>query len=149
MGKMDHNAAARLNEAPIVLIDGHCHLCHRITRYLVEHDKEARFRFAALQSSAGQKALKKAGFAENRISFDSFVLITDGRCYTKSGAALRVWRGLGGWRSLGYALIIIPSPIRDAVYDFIARNRYRWFGRSEQCMLPTKEIRDRFLPDGY
>ncbi|MDQ6418040.1 DCC1-like thiol-disulfide oxidoreductase family protein [Paenibacillus sp. LHD-117] len=137
------------NHHPVILIDGECHLCQHITRYLVKHDKRAHFRFAALQSRVGQRMLKEAGYSDDWNSLNTFVLLKDGRYATKSGAALRVWRALGGWRSLAFGLILIPAPIRDAVYDLIARNRYRWFGRSDVCLLPTKEIRSRFLEGGF
>lgn len=138
-------------EKPVILIDGHCYLCQDIVRYLVKRDSRARFRFAALQSPAGRSILKAMndGGDGDMDDFDSFILAVNGRYYNRSGAALRVWKGLGGWRSLAYALIVIPAPIRDAVYRFIARNRYRWFGKSEQCLLPTKEVRERFLPEGF
>ncbi|MCR2802834.1 thiol-disulfide oxidoreductase DCC family protein [Paenibacillus soyae] len=130
----------------ILLIDGVCHLCQNITRYVVKHDQKRRFSFAALQSAAGKRLLSQGGFSE--ADWDSFILIENGRYYTKSGAALRVMKGLGGWRSALYGLIVIPSPIRDAAYRFIAKNRYRWFGRSDVCLMPTPDIMSRFLKDG-
>lgn len=133
-------------QGSILLIDGVCHLCQNITRYVVEHDRERRFSFAALQSSAGKRLLRVGGFSETE--WDSFVLVENGRYYTKSGAALRVMKGLGGWRSALYGLIVIPAPIRDEIYRWIAKNRYRWFGRSEVCLMPTKEVLSRFLKDG-
>ncbi len=136
-------------QAPIVLVDGHCHLCQHITRYLAQHDRNRRFRFAALQSPAGRRTLREAGFAGDLDTFDSFVLVQNGRYYTESGAALRVAKGVGGWRAMAYGFMIIPAPVRDAVYRYVARNRYKWFGKSEQCLLPTKEIRDRYLPGGF
>ncbi|MHA6484070.1 thiol-disulfide oxidoreductase DCC family protein [Paenibacillus sp. strain BS8-2] len=137
------------DQAPIVLIDGYCHLCQSITRYLVRHDHKLRYRFAALQSSAGHRTLLEAGYRGDLNRFDSFVLVENGHYYTESGAALRVVRGLGGWRSLVFALMIIPSPIRNAVYRYIARNRYKWFGKSDQCLIPTAAVRERYLPDGF
>jgi predicted DCC family thiol-disulfide oxidoreductase YuxK len=116
---------------------------------LAQHDRNRRFRFAALQSPAGRRTLREAGFAGDLDTFDSFVLVQNGRYYTESGAALRVAKGVGGWRAMAYGFMIIPAPVRDAVYRYVARNRYKWFGKSEQCLLPTKEIRDRYLPGGF
>lgn len=130
----------------ILLIDGVCHLCQNITRYVVRHDHKRKFSFAALQSEAGRRLLSAGGLSES--GRDSFVLVEKGRYYTKSGAALRVMKGLGGFRSLAYALIIVPRPIRDSVYGWVARNRYRWFGQSDSCLMPTKEVMSRFLEDG-
>ena len=130
----------------VLLIDGVCHLCQNITRFVVEHDRQRRFSFAALQSTAGKRLLREGGLSET--DWNSFVLVENGRYYTKSGAALRVMKGLGGWRSVAYALIVIPAPIRDAVYRWIANNRYRWFGRSDACLMPTKEVMSRFVKDG-
>lgn len=133
-------------EASILLIDGVCHLCQNITRYVVRHDHMRKFSFAALQSEAGSRLLRQGGLNER--DWDSFVLVENGRYYTKSGAALRVMRGLGGWRSITYAFIIVPKPIRDSVYSFVARNRYRLFGRSDVCLMPTKEVMSRFVENG-
>lgn len=130
----------------IVLIDGVCHLCQNITRYIVRHDHKRKFSFAALQSEAGSRLLRQGGLSES--DWDSFVLVENGQYYTKSGAALRVMKGLGGFRSMAYAFIIVPKPIRDSIYSWVARNRYRWFGQSDSCLMPTKEIMSRFLEDG-
>ncbi|RIX53646.1 DUF393 domain-containing protein [Paenibacillus nanensis] len=130
----------------ILLIDGVCHLCQNITRYVVEHDHKRKFSFAALQSLAGSRLLRQGGLSEK--DWDSFVLVENGRYYTSSGAALRVMRGLGGWRRIAYAFILIPRPIRDGAYRLVARNRYRWFGKSDVCLMPTKEVMSRFLEDG-
>ena len=127
----------------ILLIDGECMLCQRITQFVVRHDKQQIFMFASLQSDAGRHLLKLFGMpADYR---DTFVLIQNKKHYTRSGAALRVCRKLGGaWRSL-YALIVIPPILRNAVYNIVAANRYRWFGKSDQCMLPAPELRGRFI----
>lgn len=148
-GKANETPASVANRAPIVLVDGHCHLCQHITRYLVRHDHGRRYSFAALQSPAGRQTLAEAGYTGDLDSFDSFVLVQNGRYYTQSGAALRVAKGLGGWRAAAYGFMIIPAAIRDAVYRYVARNRYKWFGKSEQCLMPTEEIRDRYLPGGF
>lgn len=131
---------------PIVLIDGSCHLCQGITRFLVKHDRNARFSFAALQSKAGQSLLQDGQMHTSNL--DSFVLYDNGKFYIKTTAALRVAKGLGGWWRFLYLLIIIPAPLRNVVYHWVARNRYRWFGQSDACLMPTKEVMSRFVENG-
>ncbi|RJE90510.1 DUF393 domain-containing protein [Paenibacillus sp. 1011MAR3C5] len=130
----------------IVLIDGECHLCQHITRYLIEHDKKRAFSFATLQSAAGQRLLRQGGL--NTDDWDSFVLYENERFYMNSGAALRVLKGLGGWRSMLYAFIAVPAPLRDAVYRWVARNRHRFGGGAPSCLMPTPEVLSRFVKDG-
>lgn len=130
-------------EPILLLIDGHCNLCHAITRFVIERDRIGRFRFASLQSEAGQYLLVKGGLPPD--SLDTFVMVQDGRMYTKSGAALRVCKFLGTLWPLLYGCIVVPPFIRDAVYDWIAGSRYRWFGRADACLLPTAELRGRFV----
>ncbi|MFB9328488.1 thiol-disulfide oxidoreductase DCC family protein [Paenibacillus aurantiacus] len=126
----------------IMLIDGECALCHGITRFVIERDRATRFRFVALQSPVGIRLLKRHGLPVG--DMDTFVLIDGGRAYVKSAAALRVLRKLGGgWRLLSLCLVV-PKFIRDWVYDRIAGSRYRLFGRSEVCLLPTPDIVGRF-----
>ncbi len=129
--------------APVILFDGECNLCDRTVRFIVRRDPAGRCRFASLQSEAARRLLDPLG--RDSQAFDSVVLLVDGGVYTKSEAALRIVNFLTWpWRLLGI-LRIIPHPLRDAVYDFVACNRHRWFGRNPQCELPTAEIRDRFL----
>jgi predicted DCC family thiol-disulfide oxidoreductase YuxK len=128
---------------PLILFDGVCHLCAWAVRFIIERDRRAVFRFAPLQSDTGRQLLAKHGIDPSRT--DSFVLIEDGRAHIESTAALRVARRLGGAWPLCYAGIILPRWLRDPVYRWIARNRYRWFGRDYACMMPTPEIRARFL----
>jgi predicted DCC family thiol-disulfide oxidoreductase YuxK len=130
-------------DAPIVLFDGVCNFCNASVNFLLDHDTHRRFRFAALQSDTGQALLHRFGL--RRDDFDTSVLVENGRAYTKSSAALRIARGLGGWWSLFAILLAIPPCFRDAAYDVFARNRYRWFGKMDTCRLPTPDIRDRFL----
>ncbi|USB34104.1 DCC1-like thiol-disulfide oxidoreductase family protein [Paenibacillus sp. YPG26] len=139
MSQLSSNA----HEGPIVLVDGICHLCQGITKFLIKWDRNGRLRFASLQSDAGQRLLAEGGMPLD--SYSSFVLIEDGRYYTRSKAALRLARLLPFPWPLWYGLIVIPPFIRDAVYDIVARNRYRWFGKDDACMIPTKQIRERFL----
>ena len=126
----------------IVLFDGVCNLCNSSVHFIIARDPAARFRFAALDSAAGQRLLAESGLSGSL----SVVLIENGRAYTRSAAALRIARRLRFPWPLLYALIVVPRPLRDAVYDWIARNRYRWFGKREVCMTPTPELRSRFLP---
>ncbi|MBB6097698.1 putative DCC family thiol-disulfide oxidoreductase YuxK [Deinobacterium chartae] len=126
----------------VILFDGVCNLCNGAVQFILLRDPQARFRFASLQSETGQR-LRAAGQVPE--DTDSFVLLEGGRTYLRSDAALCIARGLGGpWRLL-YVLILLPRPLRDAVYCLIARNRYRIFGRREACLLPRPEWRSRFL----
>jgi len=128
---------------PILLFDGVCNLCDGFVQFIMKRDRSAKFRFAPLQSAAGQQLLEHFQLDSDEI--DSVVLIDAGKSYIKSTAALRAGKCLGGIWGLSYALIIIPTFIRNGVYDFIARNRYKWFGEKDACMIPTPEVRSRFL----
>lgn len=127
----------------IVLFDGVCNLCNGAVRFIVRRDPRGRFRFAPLNSPAARERLAAA--SGDAPLPDSVVLIEEGRVYTRSAAALRIARGLRWPWPLAYALIVVPRPLRDLAYDAIARRRYRWFGKAEQCMLPTPELQNRFL----
>ncbi|MBS1619149.1 MAG: thiol-disulfide oxidoreductase DCC family protein [Bacteroidetes bacterium] len=128
----------------LVLFDGVCNLCNASVQFVIRHDPEGRFRFAALQSEVGQEVLRAHGLAADQL-FDSFVYLREGQLYQRSAAALYLLRDLGGiWRLL-YAFVIIPRPVRDAVYDVVAKYRYKWFGKRDSCMVPTAELRGRFL----
>ena len=127
----------------IVLFDGVCNFCNGSINSVIEHDKAGYFKFAPLQSGIGEDLLGRHGI--ERSETDSVVLIEDEKAYTHSTAALRIARRLGGIWSMGYALIIIPRPIRDFLYKSFAKYRYRLFGRQDECMMPTPAIRARFL----
>lgn len=127
---------------PIILFDGVCNLCNGSVQFIIKRDKEAKFRFASLQSEAGRKILEQ--FHLPLDTFNSFVLYQDDKIYTRSTAALRVFSQLKGWKWVG-ALSYVPRFIRDGVYNLIARNRYRWFGKKDVCMIPTPELKSRFL----
>jgi predicted DCC family thiol-disulfide oxidoreductase YuxK len=127
---------------PIIFFDGVCNLCNGSVQFVIRRDKEGKFRFASLQSDAGQEMLKNASLPEN--VFNSFLLYQDGRLYTRSTAALKVLSQLKGWKWSG-ALQLVPPFIRNAVYNLIARNRYKWFGKKDECMIPTPELKSRFL----
>ena len=113
--------------------------------FIISHDPRARFRFAALQSPAGKELQCTYGLDPSAL--DTLILIEYGRVYTRSTAALRIARRLSGaWPLLG-SLILVPRPVRDFLYDQFAGNRYRWFGKREDCMTPGAELRERFLLD--
>ena len=127
----------------ILLFDGVCNLCNGVVQFVIRHDSAGRFRFAALQSDAGQALLRRFGLSTTW--FDSFVYVKDGQFYTESTAALWVARDMGGAWSLLWGLMVFPRFIRDAVYRLVARNRYRVFGKQDACMIPTPELKARFL----
>ncbi len=130
---------------PVILFDGVCNLCSASVNFVIDRDPGARFRFAPLQSEAGREILTAHGESIPVGDPDSIVLVEDGAVYERSTAALRIARDLGGPWSLLYVFIIIPAFVRDAVYRLVARNRYRWFGKSDACRVPTPELRARFL----
>ena len=129
--------------APVILFDGVCNLCNGFVQFVIARDPGARFQFAALQSDSARRLLARVdGLGQVH---DSVVLVDRGRVYTRSSAALRIARGLPLPWSLARALIVVPRPLRDWVYDRVARHRYRWFGRKDTCMVPTPDVRARFL----
>ena len=127
----------------IVLFDGVCNFCNGAVNWVIERDKDGYFKFAALQSEIGEELTAKYGI--DRTVTDSIVVVEDAKAYTYSTAALRIAKRLGGAWSWTYAFILVPSPVRDFLYKLFAKNRYRLFGRQEACMIPTPEIRARFL----
>jgi predicted DCC family thiol-disulfide oxidoreductase YuxK len=135
------------NDSPhaIVLFDGVCNFCNRSVNWIIRRDTRGRFRFAALQSQAGAALQKRHGLDPGAL--DTLVLVEGAKVYVKSTAALRIVKRLGGLRSAVYALIAVPRPVRDFAYDWFARRRYRWFGERDECMVPSPEVRERFLSD--
>ncbi len=128
---------------PVVLFDGVCNLCSAAVQWILQRDATGVFHFASLQSDFGQKIQEKYGMDAAKI--DSVLLVADGKIYSKSDAALQIARRLGGFWKIGYGFIIFPKFLRDLVYDFVARNRYRWFGKKEECWLPNPKFKDKFL----
>ena len=126
-----------------ILFDGVCNLCNGFVRFVIARDPGARFRFAALSSPSAARVLRDAGVTPPIP--DTVVLVEDGVVYFRSDAPLRIARRLTFPWPLAYGLVIVPRFIRDAVYDFIAARRYKWFGRRDVCMVPTPELKRRFL----
>lgn len=137
-----HSASDR---EPLILYDGVCKLCHAAVRFVLARDRQARFRFAALDSPAARARLAAAGVPRPEALGDSVVLIDGAGIHVRSTAALRIARALGFPWSLAFVAIVVPRPLRDALYDAIARRRYRWFGRDDACPVPPPDVADRFL----
>ena len=131
---------------PLLLFDGVCNLCNAVVQWVLARDLKEQFRFASLQSEVARRALTRAGSGTTIDPLpDSIVLIDEDGIHTRSSAALRVARRLGFPYSLAAAAVLLPRPVRDAIYSLIARNRYRWFGRRDTCMTPSTELAARFL----
>lgn len=133
----------------VIFFDGVCNLCNVAVTFVIDRDPDAYFRFAPLQSEIGQQLLgrtrSRSATSEMHTALESIVLVENGLYYTHSAAALRIARKLrGGWPLL-YGLIILPKPLRDRAYTWVAKNRYRWFGKTEACRLPTAELKRHFL----
>ncbi|WP_286231992.1 thiol-disulfide oxidoreductase DCC family protein [Neobacillus mesonae] len=126
----------------IILFDGVCNFCNSSVQFIIKRDPKGHFKFASLQGEIGRQLLNQHGLNSK---MDSFVLIEDDNIFFESTAALRVCRKLkGGWKLLS-GLFIVPSPLRNSIYKIIAKNRYKWFGKKDSCMLPRPEWRNRFL----
>lgn len=127
----------------VILFDGVCNLCSALVQFLIRHDRAVRFRVGAIQSEAGSRLLRSHGI--DPAEFETFVFLAEGKTFTRSDAALEVAYRIGGAWTMVKPLRFVPRGLRDRVYRVIARNRYRWFGRKEACMLPTPELVERFL----
>ncbi len=127
----------------VLLFDGVCNLCNTSVKWVLLRDKKGEFKFAAIQSEAGQSLLKSFGL-ENQ-PLESVILISGRQAYIKSDAAIKVASKLGGIWTIALVFRLVPRPVRDAIYNWVAKNRYRWFGKQEQCLLPQPEWKDRFL----
>jgi predicted DCC family thiol-disulfide oxidoreductase YuxK len=130
------------NDHPIVLFDGVCNYCNSWVNFAIKHDKKGRLRFTPLQSATGQQLKQQYGL---RTDTDSVILIDNGEVSVYSDAALGIAGYLDWPAKIIYALKIFPGFLRQPVYKWIAKNRYKWFGKKEECMIPTKDIRDRFI----
>lgn len=135
------SALREADDRDIILFDGVCNLCNGAVTFVIAHDPRDHFRFASLQSEVGVKLLGDLSGTPP----DSIVLLEKGKRYLRSDAALRIARNLSGGCSLLYPLIVLPRWIRDTIYDLVARNRYRWFGKREACMVPSPDLSGKFL----
>lgn len=127
----------------VILFDGGCNLCSASVQFIIERDHENIFKFASLQSNFGQEILKKHHLPS--ADFDSFILLENNQIYQRSSAALKVAKQLSWPLKAMYVFIIVPSFIRNFVYNVIAKNRYKWFGKKTECWLPTPDLKDKFL----
>ena len=128
----------------IILFDGVCNLCDASVQFIIKHDKKDVFRFVAIQSEMGQNIIQYLGIDTSKT--DSIILYEpDIAYYFKAEAALRIARELNSWHKILYLFIIIPDFMKNSVYNFIAKNRYKWYGKKEACMLPTTELKGKFL----
>lgn len=133
----------RSPDHPVLLFDGVCNLCNGSVQFVVDHDPEGTFRFAPLQSETAEDLLAEVGFDD--YDFGTVVLVAGDEYYTKSEAALRVARELESPWSWLWLCRFVPAFVRDRVYDLVAEYRYAVFGRKDRCMVPTPELRERFL----
>lgn len=131
-----------MEEKSIILFDGVCNFCNGTVQFIIKHDPSGHFQFAPIQSTIGKQLLANSPELRN---IDSVILIKKGKIKTESSAALHISKQLNGWPKLFYPFIIIPAPIRNYFYRMFAKNRYKLFGKSDTCMIPSKEVRDRFL----
>ena len=130
-------------ERPVILFDGICNLCNNAVQFIIKRDTKQHFLFASLQSDAGRKLLLQLN--EDIYSIETIILIEEGKVYKKSTAALKISKHLRSCWKLLYAAMVIPRFLRDFVYNIIAKNRYKWFGKRATCMVPSAELKDRFL----
>lgn len=128
----------------IILFDGVCNLCESSVLFVIKHDQKDIFRFVALQSDLGKEIIEHIGLSKKNI--DSVILYEPGISYNyKSAAAIEIAKDLGGFFHLGTIFKIIPSGLRNVLYDYIAKNRYLWYGKKDNCLLPTEEIKSKFF----
>lgn len=136
--------AALPKDKKIILFDGVCNLCNTSVQYVIQRDKKDAFRFVALQSELGQRLLQHMGIANQNI--DSIVLYVPGIAYYyKSAAVIEISKSLQGFFNYGMLFRLFPPFLRDIVYDYVAKNRYKWYGKQESCMIPTPELQSKFL----
>ena len=132
-----------ISQQSVIFFDGVCNLCNSTVQLIIKKDTKNVFYFASLQSDAAKNILLQ--YSEEKIELNSIVFISNDKIYIKSSAVLRIFWSLGRGYRLLYIFWIVPKPIRNLVYDYIATNRYKWFGKRDQCMLPSPEIKKRFL----
>jgi predicted DCC family thiol-disulfide oxidoreductase YuxK len=129
--------------ASIVLFDGLCNLCSSTVQRIIKSDPKKKFKLGALQSKAGESLMVSKNI--DHFNLTTFILIENGEVFTKSTAALRIARRLNGFWPLLYGLIIVPRPLRDMVYSWVSKHRYRWFGKKTSCWVPNSDFSDRFI----
>lgn len=132
-----------MTRQPIILFDGVCNFCNNMVNFIIKRNSKSNICFAALQSETGKKLLQRHNLPLNKIQ--TIVFIENETAYTQSTAALRICRHLRGLWPLCYGFIIVPGFIRDGIYKWFARNRYKWFGERKECMIPGPGIKARFL----
>ena len=132
-----------VSDRPVVLFDGVCNLCNGSVLFIIKRDAQSKLKFASLQSEYGEEQMKRFNLPPSALN--SVLLIKNGRLFQKSNAALEIARMLDGMWPWMYAFKIVPIVIRDFVYDWIAKNRYRWFGKKDGCMIPTPQMKARFV----
>jgi len=139
----DQSPLADSDEHPVLLFDGVCNLCNGTIQLIIPRDPEGKIRYAPLQSDLGETVRKQAGLSPDDL--ETVVLVDDGMAYTKSDAAIRLAEHLGGVYRLLSLGRLVPRRLRDRIYDLVAENRYDWFGRKDQCMIPDEDVSDRFI----
>lgn len=127
----------------LILFDGVCNWCNAWVNFAIAHDSDGQFKFGTLQSEPAQRILRDLKLSTT--DYQTFLLLERGHVSTKSTAVLRVLRQLSWWWPLFYMGVLVPGPLRDVIYDFVAHHRYRWMGRAATCRVPTREERDRFV----
>jgi predicted DCC family thiol-disulfide oxidoreductase YuxK len=132
-----------MEKKSIIMFDGVCNLCNGFVNFLIVRDKQNKFQFGSLQSPVVSDLLRKHNFLTNDLS--TVILLEDGKLYYQSTAVLRILRQMAGAWPLLYAFIVIPKPLRDFIYNTIAKHRYKLFGRQDACMIPTPELRAKFV----
>ena len=132
------------NDKKIILFDGVCNLCDSAVQFIIKHDKKDIFRFASLQSDLGKEITTYLGVSSEKL--DSIILYQPGFAYYhKSQAVFEIAKDLGGIFSLAQIFSILPSSFTDSIYDYIAKNRYKWYGKKDACMLPSTHLKAKFL----
>ena len=127
----------------VILFDGVCNLCNALVNWIIDRDKKNLFRFSSLQSGFGISTVKRLDLTGNYM--DTVIYLDEEKTYIESSAILHIFKDLGGVYSVLYIFMVIPAFLRNAVYRFVARNRYRWFGKQEVCRVPTAELKSKFL----
>jgi predicted DCC family thiol-disulfide oxidoreductase YuxK len=131
-----------MQERSYILFDGVCNLCNGFVQFVIKRDMEERYHFMSLTSEKAEILLKQYKYKGEKLS--SVILLENDKIFTKSGAALRIFKKLNGFWPLLYVFMIVPSFVRNFVYDIIANNRYRWFGKRDSCMMPDASLLKRF-----